>query len=270
MMTQNQDTFNQQVRDVWNTNAAFWDEQMGDGNQFQRILVGPATERLLQLQPGEQVLEIACGNGVMARRLAQLGARVVATDFSEKFIERAKARGVPGENGGSIEYRVVDATNEKELLALGQQRFDAIVCNQAIMDMADIEPLMRAVSVLLKEDGRFVFSLMHPCFNGKVAMMAEALEDENGEVITTHSVKVLKYSTPTIMLGTGIIGQPTSHYYFFRPLHVILNTCFHAGLVMNGIEEPTFGPDDKGSRELSWANFKEIPPVLVARFVVGK
>ena len=38
--------------------AEFWDERMGEGNQFQRMLVGPATERLLELRDGERVLEI--------------------------------------------------------------------------------------------------------------------------------------------------------------------------------------------------------------------
>src|SRR5947209_10351998 len=78
--------FNQKVQDAWNQNAAFWDEQMGDGNQFQRILIGPTSERLLALQPGELVLEIACGNGVFTRRMAALGAHVVATDFSTKML----------------------------------------------------------------------------------------------------------------------------------------------------------------------------------------
>ena len=66
---------------------------MGDsGNDFQRLLVAPASERLLNLQPGETVLEIACGNGVFTRRMAQLGVHVIATDFSEQFLEHARAR----------------------------------------------------------------------------------------------------------------------------------------------------------------------------------
>jgi hypothetical protein len=35
--------------------------------------------------------------------------------------------------------------------------------------------------------------------------------------------------------------------------------------VLDGIEEPGFGPEDVGSREFSWARFQGIPPVLVAR-----
>jgi hypothetical protein len=43
------EALNKGSQDAWNQNAEFWDERMGEGNQFQRILVGPATERLLVL-----------------------------------------------------------------------------------------------------------------------------------------------------------------------------------------------------------------------------
>jgi ubiquinone/menaquinone biosynthesis C-methylase UbiE len=125
---------------------------MGEGNQFQRVLVGPASERLLQVQPGQVILEIACGNGVFSRRLASLGAWVVATDFSATFLDLARARTV--EHPERIEYRLVDATDESQLLALGERRVDAAVCNMALMDMAAIEPLMRALARLLKPGGR--------------------------------------------------------------------------------------------------------------------
>ncbi len=38
---------NQKTQQSWNQNAEFWDEKMGEGNLFQRVLVGPASERLL-------------------------------------------------------------------------------------------------------------------------------------------------------------------------------------------------------------------------------
>src|SRR5436305_7719498 len=133
---------NQKTQEAWNQNAALWDEKMGEGNLFQRVLISPTSERLLDLKPGELVLEIACGNGVFARRMAQLGAQVIATDFSQNLLERAKARAT--DHADRIEYRLVDATDEAELLTLGKRRFDAAICNMAIMDMAEIEPLMSA------------------------------------------------------------------------------------------------------------------------------
>src|SRR5437764_9073204 len=118
---------NEETRSIWNQNASFWDDRMGDGNDFQRILIGPASERLLNLQPGETVIEIACGNGVFARRMAQLGVHVIVTDFSAQLLERARARTT--EQANRIEYHFLDATREDQIVALGQQRFDAAVCN---------------------------------------------------------------------------------------------------------------------------------------------
>jgi 2-polyprenyl-3-methyl-5-hydroxy-6-metoxy-1,4-benzoquinol methylase len=257
------DALNKGTQAAWNQNAMFWDEKMGEGNLFQRVLVGPATERLLELKPGELILEIACGNGVFARRLAQLGARVIATDFSEKLLEQAKKRSV--DLTGRIEYLFIDATNEEQLLELGERRFDAVVCNMAIMDIATIEPLMSALSRLLKVDGRFVFSVMHPCFNNSKVKLAMEEEDRDGEIVTDYYVRVSKYIVIAPQKGLAIIGQPVPQYYFHRPLNVLFNTCFHAGFVIDGLEEPVFGQDDTGTRWFSWANFKDIPPVLVIR-----
>ena len=50
-----------------------------------------------------------------------------------------------------------------------------------------------------------------------------------------------------------------------KSLSVLLNACFAVGFLLDGIEEPGFGPEDEGSREFSRARFKGIPPVLVAR-----
>ncbi len=252
-------------RTIWNQNAAFWDEFMGEGNDFQNVLIGPATERLLRIEEDELVLDVACGNGNFARRMADLGARVVAFDFSQTFIERARQRTRDSRVSGRIEYLVMDATNSEELMSLGKGRFDAAVCTMALMDMAAIEPLMNALSQLLKPGGRFVFSVMHPCFNsGGVHKLVEE-EDQEGELVTTCAIKVTAYATPSATKGLGIVGQPVPHYYFHRPLSVLFQHCFNAGFVLDGLEEPAYKGEVAPSRAFSWVNFKDIPPVLVAR-----
>lgn len=255
----NTGTPNEEPRRLWNAKAAFWDEKMGDGNLFQRELVGPATERLLCVEPGERVLEVGCGNGVMSRRLAALGASVLATDFSEKLLERARARGTE-----NVEYRLVDATNEPELLALGERGFDAAVCNMALMDMPEVEPLFRALSKLLSEGGRFVFSVQHPCFNSNAVAMLAEVEDRDGELSTAYSVKLSGYLDLPPGKGAGMPGEPNPHYYFHRPLHELLGACFSAGFVMDGVEEPALAAGPGGDAP-SWRNLAGIPPVFVAR-----
>lgn len=261
MLTESE--LNKETQAIWDQNATFWDKRMGEGNSFQNLLVGPATDRLLQLQPGEMVLDIACGNGVSSRRLARQGARVTACDFSPRFVEIARGRDTGSSN--PIDYRVVDATDEAQMLALGERHFDAAICNMAIMDMATIEPLASAMSKLLKPDGRFVFSVMHPCFNGAGMKFAVEEEDIEGEIRTVYSIKVTKYSGVWHQKGLGMIGQPAPHYYFHRTISDLFNTLFRAGFALDGMEEPCFEGELDANRPLSWVNFKGIPPALVAR-----
>ncbi|HEV3260682.1 MAG TPA: class I SAM-dependent methyltransferase [Gemmataceae bacterium] len=247
---------------IWDQNAAWWDDKIGEGNAFQQQLVGPATERLLEVRPGENVLDLACGNGLFSRRLAQLGGRVLACDFSPSFLERARARTT--EHADRIEYRLVDVTDKQQLLGLGERRFDAAVCGMALMDIATVTPLMESLPVLLKPGGRFVFSVLHPCFNSSGCTMVMEREEREGELRTTHAVKVTRYLALGPEKGIGIVGQPAAHYYFHRPLSVLFTACFEAGFVLNGLEEPAFG-EATAAQPLDWKNFKDIPPVLVAR-----
>ena len=177
---------NQAARDIWDRNAAFWDERMGEGNKWHRLLIAPAQERLLALRRDELVLDIACGNGQFARHMARLGARVVASDVAPQMIEHARARTT--KQADRIEYRVLDATSREQLLALGERRFDAAVCTMALMDMAAIEPLLAGLSRLLKVGGRFVFSVPHPCFNSVAPRMKKVVEIEERDGEISHGV----------------------------------------------------------------------------------
>ena len=150
-------------RDYWEATAASLDERPGEGDGDHHSLVFSTIDGLLAPNAGEHILEIACGNGELARRMARLGASVVATDFAETFIAQARKHPLPA--ASRVEFRVVDATSELELRALGRHVFDAAVCNMSLMDMAEIEPLFWALARLLKPGGRFVFTIMHPCFN---------------------------------------------------------------------------------------------------------
>ena len=257
-MTDRQPTGDDILR-VWNAMAGTWDSHMETGRTWQRRLIAPAVERLLCLQSGERVLDIACGNGEFARRMATLGARVLATDFSEGMLERARA------HGGQVDYRLADATDRDQLLGLGTEGpFDACVCNMAIMDIPDLAPMASAARELLRAGGRLVFSTLHPAFNSSaVTRMVEQFDDENG-VRRVHSIKVSRYIRPQVGLGVALEGQPEAQWYFDRPISAILGVFFRNGFVLDGVEEPVFDRADVTPGSPS-AVFAEIPPVFVAR-----
>ncbi len=256
---------NEETRLAWDQNAAYWDERMGEGNDFVEVLTWPPTERMLDLKPGERVLDIACGNGLTSRRMAAMGADVVAVDFSREMLAHARRR--TSEHADRLTFKALDATDEAALLALGERQFDAALCAMALFDMAEIDPLMRSLPHLLRPGGRFVFSVLHPCFNNSHIVQMAEMEDREGEIVTVFSVKVSGYMTPGVAKGVATPGQPEPHLYFHRPLQVLLGAGFKAGFVLDALEERAFPADHPHTRSpLAWGgNFSEIPPVLVAR-----
>jgi SAM-dependent methyltransferase len=255
---------NEFSREAWDANAEHWDARMGDeGNDFFNVLCWPILASFLDVQPGQHILDIACGNGLTSRRLAALGAAVTAFDFSGNLIEKAKARS--NNYRFPITYQVLDATNEQALLSLGERKFDSALSNMALFDMPEIEPLFRVLPKLLKPNGIFVFSLMHPAFNNPSAtLLAEEWDD--GELHTRYAVKVPRYINQFQSQGLALRNQPKPQLYFHRPIRDYMNIAFQNGFVLDGFEERAFPPEHPQFATLGWGGkFSEIPPALIAR-----
>ena len=254
---------NDMSREAWDANAENWDARMGDeGNDFFNVLCWPILASFLDVQPRQHILDIACGNGLTSRRLAALGANVTAFDFSVNLIERARAR---SNLDSLISYHVLDATDEKALLSLGQHKFDSALSNMALFDMPEIEPLFGSLPKLLKPNGIFVFSLMHPAFNNPSAtLLAEEWDD--GQIQTRYAVKVPRYINQFQSQGLALRNQPKPQLYFHRPIRDYMNIAFQNGFVLDGFEESAFPPEHPQFATLGWGGkFSEIPPALIAR-----
>ena len=104
-----------------------------------------------------------------------MGAEVVASDFASEMIENADQYDT--HYAARIAYHTLDATDEAALLGLGEGQFTGAICNMALMDMAAIDPLLRALARLLQPAGRFIFSITHPCFNQAAGCVMDALEE---------------------------------------------------------------------------------------------
>ena len=254
---------NIQAKSAWETNAAFWDERMGEGNDFFNILLWPAVEKLLRPAPGERLLDIACGNGLTSRRLANAETSVTAFDGSAAMIALARER--PGPS--NIDYRVIDVTDREALLGLGAGAFDGGLCNMALMDIADIDPLMSALAALLRPNGRFVFSVLHPCFNNPATIQMGELEEDQMAPWSPRYYGQDPTLCHALHAGGRGDGRPASAASLLPSAVKLAFGAGADGLVLDGFEERAFPPENAGGASpFSWnGHFSEIPAALIVR-----
>jgi 2-polyprenyl-3-methyl-5-hydroxy-6-metoxy-1,4-benzoquinol methylase len=77
----------------WGKVAEWYDQLVGEeGSEFHRDVIFPGVLRLLAVQPGEAILDVACGQGVFCRLLSQHGAKATGVDASPELIKLARER----------------------------------------------------------------------------------------------------------------------------------------------------------------------------------
>ena len=126
------------TRAIWNANAPAWTELSRAGYDVCRDLVNtPAFLAMLPPVEGQTCLDLGCGEGHNTRLLARRGARVVALDIAESFIEAAA-----GQDRRGIRYLIGDGA----ALPLRAARFDAVTAFMSLMDISDPERTLREIA----------------------------------------------------------------------------------------------------------------------------
>jgi ubiquinone/menaquinone biosynthesis C-methylase UbiE len=148
------------VKQEWNQAAEAWGDFVRTGRDYYRDgLNNPEALKLIGDLKSLVVLDLACGEGYNTRILAEKGAKVTGVDFAEKMIRFAQQRENAEKLG--IRYEVMDATNLGELPS---NHFDLVTCFMSLQDIRNLRRAVSEVAGILKERGRFVFSIPHPCF----------------------------------------------------------------------------------------------------------
>src|SRR5215469_14834213 len=105
--------------------------------------LGTPVVTLLDPRPGERILDLGCGDGVLTERIVAAGAGVVAVDAAPDMVAAARARG--------LDARVVPGQG----LAFDAE-FDAVFSNAALHWMRPPEAVLAGVHRALRPSGRFV------------------------------------------------------------------------------------------------------------------
>ncbi len=165
---------------------------------------------LLAPQPGERILDLGCGDGVLTEALVKAGAEVIGVDASADMIQAARGRG--------LDARVMDG----RALAF-EAAFDAVFSNAALHWMTEPDAVLAGVARALRPGGRFV---------------AECGGHGNVAAITVALLAVLA--------RRGIDGRAAIPWYFPDPDSYTAKLAAH-GFVVDRIElipRPTPLPTD--------------------------
>jgi len=167
--------FRQASHAVWEAMAPGWDTRHAYFEERAR----PVAERMLERlepQPGETILELAAGTGVVgfaATRLVEPGGTVIVSDFSEAMVEAA-ARHAADLGIGNVACRVLDA----ERIDLPDDAVDGVLCRWGFMLMPEPEAAFAETRRVLRRGGRLSCAVFGaPELNPWVALPSRVLRE---------------------------------------------------------------------------------------------
>jgi len=148
------------------TYAGMFDRNAGQWARQEPMILSDFTARpriLQELAPvaGKHVLDLGCGEGYVARLLAQAGARsVFGIDISSEMVGRAQ-QAAAGGTGCPMTFRSGNATNFQDF---PREHFDRVIAVFMVsyLTCAEMTEVFRTVRARLARDGRFIFAVPHP------------------------------------------------------------------------------------------------------------
>lgn len=173
---------------------------------FVPAIATPVSAELLRtagLQPGERVLDVACGTGVIARLAAeQVGptGSVVGIDIAPDMIDVAQT--LPS-SGAPIEWQVGDAAS----LPLPEDTYDVVLCQMGLMLMADRAAAISSMSRVLAPGGRLVVNTpgrIQPAFEHMEQAIVDHINPELGGFVRAVFSMHDPGAVATLLRDTGL------------------------------------------------------------------
>ncbi|MDN3508381.1 MAG: class I SAM-dependent methyltransferase [Simkaniaceae bacterium] len=206
----------------WEKVSDWYDDIVGsEGHYYHREVIFP---RLLPLlKKSKNLLDCACGQGVLAKQLGK-ETEYVGIDLSKELIDKAKA----GTRGS---FKVVDITKPFDL----EKSFDTIVILLAFQNLEDPKGFIENAKKHLIQGGRLIMVLNHPCFRIPRQSGWEVNEAQKLQMRTIN-----RYMSPLeIPLQANPSRGKNSEILrtFHKPLSEITKLLTDAKLVITSLEE---------------------------------
>jgi ubiquinone/menaquinone biosynthesis C-methylase UbiE len=212
----------------WNRVSGWYDELLEkDSDSYQAKVIAPNLLRILDLRSGENVFDLACGQGYFSNIFAkQKGVKVVASDLSRKLVERAS------EKNKNIEFHVAPAHKS---FFLSDESVDTIVIVLAIQNIENVSAVFAECDRVLKKGGRLVMVINHPAFRVPQASDWHFADDTQSRIVS----KYMSESKLSIDMTPGERDpkMKIKTISFHRPMQYYVKLLSKNGLAITHLEE---------------------------------
>jgi ubiquinone/menaquinone biosynthesis C-methylase UbiE len=212
----------------WQNVSDWYEKIVGkEGHYYHQQIILPGSLALLGLNTSSSLLDLACGQGVLARRLPR-EAHYAGVDISPALISQAKRL---DKNKKHI-YLVADISRD---LKLSQGDFSHACIILALQNVADPSAVIRNAHKYLKDKGKFLIVINHPCF--RIPRQSRWGVDEQNKV---QYRRIDRYMTDlsipiTAHPGQGERSEVTWTYH--KPLSEYVKLLSDGGFVLEKLEE---------------------------------
>lgn len=210
----------------WEKSADWYDRIIGaQGSELYQRIVIPGALAMLDPRQGEHILDLGCGQGVFTRALSSRGCEVTGVDAAPSLIKRAKSYPTPT----PIRYLARDAAHLQDL-----GPFDAACSILALQNMKHLADVCASTARVLRDGGRMLWVLNHPCF--RIPRQTAWGWDEDRKI---QYRRVDAYSSPLDIPIVMHPGQQESEntVSFHQSLTGLMACAFKAGFTLSGFEE---------------------------------
>jgi malonyl-CoA O-methyltransferase len=168
----------------------------------------PLVDRLLGDVAGLEIVDVGCGTGRHAVRLAARGAKVTGVDFSEGMLARARDK----DGASGVHWVVHDVTAPPLPLPAGG--FERVLCALVVDHVAALVPFFAELGRLCAADGRIVVTVMHPAMmlKGTQARFVdpdtgrETRPESHANVIADYVNSAVRAGLRIVEVGEGAVG----------------------------------------------------------------
>lgn len=205
------------------------------GSLYHRAVAIPKVLELADLKPDELLLDLGCGQGVLAPHALKQGARYQGVDGSRTLVQLARKHHASGSRGDA-QFILGDVRKLRALPDVQAGSADVAVFMLSVQDMDPLDEVLAAAAWALKADGRIVVFMLHPAFR---VPRQSGWGFDPGRKLTYRRVDSYLTSRGVPMKAYAEVTSRSSGttMSFHRPLGEYVNTLSALGFVLERLDE---------------------------------